>query len=90
MDKKKLKALLMAKGFGVEGAEIAINAVWEYIQKSQAEAIKEFVDKLKEIANSIVAVNNGQEIYETKCYNIMAYKLDDLVQEMGCENADNI
>lgn len=56
----------------------------EYIANIKSEAIKEFADKLKEIAGSSVAVNNGQEIYETKCYNIMAYKLDDLVKEMRC------
>lgn len=48
----------------------------------EAKAIKEFAEKLKEIAGSSVAVNNGQEMYETKCYNIMAYKLDNLVKEM--------
>ena len=53
------------------------------------ENIKEFAEMLKEIAGSSVAVNNGQEIYETKCYNILAYKLDDLVKKWGAVN-DNI
>ena len=55
----------------------------------RVETIKEFAERLKEIAGSSVAVNNGQEIYETKCYNIMAYKLDNLVKEMvGADNAE--
>lgn len=52
----------------------------------QVENIKEFAEMLKEIASSSVAVNNGQEIYETKCYNIMAYKLDNLVKKWGAVN----
>lgn len=59
------------------------------IELIKAEAIKEFAEKLIEIAGSSVAVNNGQEIYETKCYNIMAYKLDDIVKKWGAVN-DNI
>ncbi|MBQ7815784.1 MAG: hypothetical protein IJ339_00310 [Oscillospiraceae bacterium] len=79
MDKKKLKALLMNKGFGVEGAEIAINAVWEYLQKSQAEAIKEFAERLK--ANR-PHLNTGEQVFY-----IRPEAVDDLVKEMvGAEN----
>lgn len=81
MDKKKLKALLMNEGFGVEGAEIAINAVWEYLQKSQAEAIKWFADKVKDICRPFPMHDD----YE--CNIIYEKDIDNLVKEMvGADN----
>lgn len=76
MDKKKLKALLMNKGFGVEGAEIAIDAVWEYLQKSQAEAIKEFAEKLK--------ANIGDEDFYVQDKLLLMSMIESLAKEMGC------
>ena len=79
MDKKKIKALLMNEGFGVEGAEIAINAVWEYLQKSQAEAIKEFAEKLNEKA--FHDMNDGEAI-------VCCCDIDNIAKEMvGADNA---
>lgn len=49
---------------------------------AKTEAIKEFVEKLKADASSIVAVENGRELYETKYYQISEVRLDCLVKEM--------
>ena len=66
----------------------------EHIEQMQQEkkaieynAIKEFVEKLKAKSSICVASNNGQEIYSTKMYIIMAYTLDDIVA--GMVGADN-
>ena len=57
------------------------------IERLKAEAIKEFAEKLKAKSAICVASDNGQEIYSTKMYSIMAYTLDDLVVEMvGADN----
>jgi hypothetical protein len=55
----------------------------------RAEAIKVFVERMKEKASSCVASQNGHEIYETKQYSINAVKLDILVKEMTGENNGN-
>ena len=48
----------------------------------KSEAIKEFAERLKEKASSVVTSCQGYEIYETKQYNISAVDLDNLVKEM--------
>ena len=76
--RKRLKALLMNKGFGVEGAEIAIDAIWEYLQNERAKAIKEFADKLKD------GYSDFDERYEVILYDNLVCAIDDLADEMGC------
>ena len=48
----------------------------------KSEAIKEFAEKFKEKAGSIVTSCQGYEIYETKQYQISAVNFDNLVKEM--------
>ena len=50
------------------------------------DAIKEFAEKFKEKAGSIVTSCQGYEIYETKQYQISAINFDNLVKEMVGEN----
>ena len=52
------------------------------IQTAKAEAIKEFAERFKKKAGSIVASCQGYEIYETKQYQISAVDFDNLVAEM--------
>ena len=55
-------------------------------ERKQAEAIKEFAERLKNASGSAVAVQDGRELYETKSYTINAMKLDNLVEEMAGES----
>lgn len=52
------------------------------IEKAKSEAIKEFAEKFKKKAGSIVTSCQGYEIYETKQYQISAVNFDNLVKEM--------
>ena len=52
------------------------------ISEAKAEAIKEFAEKFKKKAGSIVTSCQGYEIYETKQYQISAVDFDNLVKEM--------
>ncbi len=56
--------------------------VLDFIAKEKAEAIKEFAERLKSVSGSVVATQDGRELYETKTYSISAMKLDNLVKEM--------
>lgn len=48
----------------------------------KSKAIKEFAEKFKKKAGSIVASCQGYEIYETKQYQISAVDFDNLVKEV--------
>lgn len=56
------------------------------IETAKAEAIKEFAEKFKEKAGSVVTSCQGIEIYETKQYQISAVDFDNLVKEMVGKN----
>ena len=55
------------------------------LKTAKSEAIKEFEEKFKRKAGSIVSSCQGYEIYETKQYQISAVDFDNLVKEMGVE-----
>lgn len=52
------------------------------LEVAKTEAIKEFAEKFKEKAGSIVTSCQGYEIYKTKQYQISAINFDNLVKEM--------
>ena len=54
----------------------------EQLKTAKSEAIKEFAEKFKKKAGSIVTSCQGYEIYETKKYQISAVDYDNLVKEM--------
>ena len=54
----------------------------ENIKAIRGNAIKEFAEKFKEKAGSMVTSCQGYEMYETKQYQISAINFDNLVKEM--------
>lgn len=52
-----------------------------------AKGVKEFAERLKQSANSCAMVQNGEEVYGTKNYQISEIRLDYLVKEkVGTDN----
>lgn len=71
-----------------EERDIALHA--RLISCAKAECAKEIIEEIKNNSSTIVAVENGHEIYETKTHQISAIKLDEIKKKYGGMNADGL